>query len=221
MNVLIISPHMDDEALGLGGIISRYTEEEHTVRVVFAANRIYNHQFEEEKNTLQEGHALKAKQILGYTEAVFLRLPDERLDTKLQELIIGLEKQVDRFRSDTVFIPFKGDNNQDHRAVFDAARIVLRPSATPFVSRIYMYEVPSSTDQSPPLAENLFMPNCYIDISDHIDKKIAACNCYENESRPYPNPRSEEGLRVLAKKRGLEMGIGSAEALMSIREVWK
>ena len=220
MKILIISAHMDDETLGTGGVIAFYKAQKTSVRVLFIANRTYNHKYNKEKNSQQEAHALKAKTVLGYDESIFLRMPDERLDRAIQELIIHIEQHVNEFRPDTVYLPFRGDNNQDHRAVFDAARVALRPLATPFVKNIYMYEVPSSTDQSPPLIENVFIPNCHVDISDHFQRKIEACMCYETERRPYPHPRSKEALEVHAKKRGIEAGFDYAEAFMILRQKW-
>ena len=43
---------------------------------------------------------------------------------------------------------------------------------------------------------------------------------YETESRAFPNPRSPEGLAVLANKRGSEIGMEAAEAFMILRDGW-
>lgn len=221
MKILIIAPHMDDEVLGCSGVICRHRDADDKIWIIFIAHRIYNHRFDEEKNKIEKTHALKAKDILNYHEAIFLGLNDEKLDTCVQDIIIPLEKHIERIKPDVVYIPFKGDNNQDHRAVFDAARVVLRPSATPFIKKIFMYEVPSSTEQSPPSLECAFLPNCYVNIKEYIDTKIQALECYETEKRIFPHPRSEEALRVLAQKRGTEIGFDYAEAFMVIREKWE
>lgn len=219
--VLIISSHMDDETLGCGGVIAKHIDNGNKVTVVFVAHRVYNHLFDEERNNIEKAHAFKAKEVLGYDDAVFLELPDERLDAVLQDIIIPLERCIAEIEPNIVYIPFSGDNNQDHRAVFNAARVVLRPATTPFVSSIYMYEVPSSTEQSLPLPSAVFMPNYYADIKFFIDKKLAAFRCYETEKRYYPHPRSEEALRVIAQKRGTEIGFECAEAFMTLRGKWR
>lgn len=221
MNILIIAPHMDDEVLGCGGTIVKHVKNSDDVFVSFIAHRIYNHKFDKEKNEIEKKQAEMAKKALGYKEAVFFELNDERLDASVQDIIIPLERYVLKIKPSIVYCPFQSDNNQDHRAVFDAARVVLRPIATPFVNSIYMYEVPSSTDQSPPLPENIFLPNYYVDIAKYIDKKIKAFKCYETEKRAYPHPRSTEALNVLAKKRGTEIGFKYAEAFMAIRGKWE
>ena len=215
--VLVIAAHMDDEVLGCAGALLKHKAAGDRVSVIFVAHRIYNHQFNEKKNEVEKKHALKAKKILGYDNAFFLGLNDEKLDACLQEMIIPLEKHVRAIKPDIVYLPFRQDNNQDHRAVFDAARVVLRPAATPFIKEVNMYEVASSTEQSPSLQECAFLPNFYVDIKKYIYKKIKALGCYETERRIYPHPRSPEAVEVLAKKRGIEIGFEYAEAFNTIR----
>lgn len=221
MDILVIAPHMDDEVLGCGGTIVRHVANADNLFVCFIAHRIYEHRFDKKKNEIEKQHAVNAKKLLGYKEAFFFGLNDERLDACIQDIIIPLEGCISKIKPGTVYIPFMNDNNQDHRAVFDAARVALRPTATPFINKVLMYEVPSSTEQSPPLAENAFLPNYYVDITKYIDKKIESFKCYENEERNFPHPRSEKALRVLAQKRAIEIGFEYAEAFMILRNKWE
>jgi LmbE family N-acetylglucosaminyl deacetylase len=216
--ILVIAPHMDDEALGCGGVIAKHCAQRDLVYVCFVAHRVYGHRFDQSANRIQKEHALRARLVLGYKEAVFLNLGDERLDACLQDMIIPLENYAQKLKPDTVYCPFRQDNNQDHRAVFDAARVALRPLATSFIQSIFMYEVPSSTEQSPALAELAFLPNYYVDISGHIRQKSEAIKCYKRESRAWPHPRSQKAIKVLAQKRGIEIGFSYAEAFMVLRE---
>ena len=218
--IFVIAAHMDDEVLGCGGAILRHVDQGDLVKVCFVAHRVYDHKFDEQKNEIEESHARDASKLLGYSEIEFLRLNDERLDCCLQDIIIPLEKSIYQFQPDLLYTPFRGDNNQDHRAVFDAMRVVIRPSATPYLKEVLMYETPSSTEQSPPLIENLFAPNFYINISDFIEAKLQALKCYKTEDRPAPHPRSQGGIEVLAKKRGTEIGYLYAEAFMILRKKW-
>jgi hypothetical protein len=41
---------------------------------------------------------------------------------------------------------------------------------------------------------------------------------YDKELRPFPHPRSQEPLEALARWRGAESGLKSAEAFVTIRE---
>jgi len=220
MKALVIAPHMDDEVLGMGGTIARRMAEGDEVHVCCVAHRVYDHQFDEGKNRLEMDCAKRAKDVLGYKGIHFLNLPDERLDACLQDLIIPLEKCIKDLRPEVVYVNHRGDNNQDHRAVFQAAMVVLRPSANPGIRRVLCYETPSSTDQAPPLPETVFLPNCYVNITSYLERKIEALRCYQTEARAFPHPRSEEAVKALAIRRGIESGLPAAEAFLILRERW-
>lgn len=219
--VLVVAPHMDDETLGMGGTIARHSASGDTVHVCFVAHRIYQGRFTEDANKREIEHALLAKEKLGYSQAEFLNLNDERLDVALQDVIKPIEKYIEKINPDIVYSNFYGDNNQDHRAVFQAMRVAIRPYAKAKVKEWYLYEAPSSTDQSPPIAEASFLPNYYVNIESTFNDKVKALECYETEIREFPNPRSPEALEVLAKKRGSETGMQKAEAFMTMRRYWE
>jgi len=221
MRVLIIAPHMDDEALGCGGTIAKHVEGGDEVHVCFIAHRVYGHKFDKKKNEEEIRCALNAKKILGYKEAKFLGLSDERLDAAIQDIIIPLEKYVENVHPEIVYINHGGDINQDHRAVFRAGMVVLRTFAGQTVKQVLSYEVPSTTEQSQSIAGQIFTPNYYVNITKYLNKKINAIKAYKTESRQYPHPRSATAIRTLAMKRGTEIGFKAAEAFMIIREKWK
>jgi LmbE family N-acetylglucosaminyl deacetylase len=156
--------------------------------------------------------------VLGYHDLCFLDLNDERLDACIQDIIIPLEKYMAEVKPEIVYSPFCNDNNQDHQAVSKAAKVVLRPVAVPFVERWLIYETPSSTEQAPSVGIIGFQANVYSDISDYMDVKLKSIACYETETRSYPNPRSPEGIRALAMKRGMEAGLSYAEGFILARE---
>ncbi len=219
--VLVVAPHMDDEVLGVGGTIARHVAEGDIVDVCIIAHRVYDHKFDDEKNQFEMTCTRSAKEILGYRETTFLGLQDERLDISLQDILIPLEQEIRRLEPEIVYLPHRGDLNQDHRAVFQAAMIALRPQVNPNVMCILSYEVPSSTDQAPPFPEYAFLPNCYTNIEGFLGIKIKALKCYKTEKRHFPNPRSTEGIVTVARKRGTESGLHAAEAFIVVRNIWR
>jgi LmbE family N-acetylglucosaminyl deacetylase len=87
---------------------------------------------------------------------------------------------------------------------------------TQTVREIYCFEVASSTEwQMPGLGA--FTPQMHVDISAYWEIKKAALACYESEMRPWPHPRSMEGLEYLARIRGAAVGCSAAEAFMVAR----
>ena len=205
--------------MGVGGTISRHVDAGDNVTVCVVANRAYDHQYDQAAIAQEESAASLAKEVLGYQELHFLRLPDERLDSVLQDIIIPLEAIYQQVEPEVVYVNHRGDNNQDHQAVFKAAMVVCRPYGGSHLRSLYSYEVPSSTDQAPPTPENAFLPNRYVDVSNYLERKISALRCYDRELRAFPHPRSVEGLTAYAKKRGSEIGMDAAEAFVVLRDL--
>jgi len=217
MKVLIIAPHMDDEVLGAGGTIARHVADGDEVYVCFVTRRAYDHKYDAEKIQFEKKCALNAKEILGYAEAEFLGLNDERLDACLQDIIIPLENYVKKIGPETIYVCHGGDNNQDHRAVFNATMVVVRTYATSAHS-VFCYEIASSTEQAPPFQERAFLPTLYVNIDKYLSKKLAALECYSTETKEFPHPRSVKSLQTLALKRGYESNFEAAEAFVIVRQ---
>ena len=57
--------------------------------------------------------------------------------------------------------------------------------------------------------------------SQFVKDKTKAMSFYKSELKEYPHPRSLDGIEVLAKKRGMEVGLKYAEAFMLLREINK
>lgn len=219
--VLIIAPHPDDEVLGCGGTIAGHAAMGDEVHLC-VVTRAYPPEWTEEVIGIKRQEVNEASGILGIKETSFLDLPTVKLDTLPQkELNNAIARVVDAVKPDVVYLPHKGDLNRDHRLVFEAALVALRPLEGNTVSRILCYETLSETEWGIPDVESVFIPNVYLDIANTLETKLAAMSAYASELKEYPHPRSLEMLKVLAQKRGSEAGIAAAEAFMLVREIMR
>ena len=218
-NTLIIAPHEDDEVLGMGGTIYNICKEgDNSICVATIAVRRYNTKLRE-KIEEDDKEAYKAQQELGYKNRYRGMFEDERLDCCVSIMSKWIEDLVDDLHPIAVYTSWKGDNNQDHRAVFDATMIACRPHANKSIKVIRCYEVPSSTDQIVS-AHDPFVPNYFVPILfEDLLAKNRAMKCYENEVRSEPNPRSGEGIANYARFRGQQCNNEFAEAFMTLYEV--
>lgn len=220
MRVLVISAHMDDEVLGMGGTIAKHVAAGDIVTVYIVCKRAYNHQFDSRLIVEEKAAATRAAQILGYEDLRFLDLRDELLDERVLDVIVPLEECVQKVQPAIVYTHHRGDANQDHRAVFHASLVACRVISQYKVPRVLTYEVPSSTDSAPPFPEYAFQPNYYVNIESVLERKIRALEAYTRELREFPHPRSAKGIEVLARKRGMEIGFQAAEAFALVRDEW-
>lgn len=221
--VLVIAAHPDDETYGVGGTIARHVRRGDRVTVLIMTDGVTARHT---VTGLQEAAALKACAVLGVEDVRFARLPDQRLDAlPLLEVIHPITAAVTDTGAQIVYTHHRGDANQDHRAIFAATMVAIRPFGACSVEQAYSYEVASSTEWGAPFAEMAFQPTCFVDISSTLETKLRAVAAYtethESEVKPFPHPRSPEATRIYAQQRGVSVGMLAAEAFITIRHLIK
>lgn len=223
MTVLVLAAHPDDEVLGCGGAIARHTEAGDAVHTVFIADGETSRgdgAAAKDRVRAREDMARKAADVLGAAPPVFLRFPDNRLDTvPLLEIAQGIEEQVRSVQPHCVYTHSAADMNVDHRLTHQAARTALRPQAGMSAVRILGFEIPSSTEWGGSGFGPVFEPTVGIDATPYIERKLAALGCYEPELRQMPHPRSKVAIEALMQWRGAQFGMLHAEAFELIREI--
>ncbi|MBR2769501.1 MAG: PIG-L family deacetylase [Solobacterium sp.] len=211
--VLVFAPHNDDEVLGVGGTIKKLTQAGNDVIICEATTGPNAERADRIKK-----EALRAHELLGIKDTIFLDLPLVRLNTvPKDEINAAFGKVVKEIRPDAAYIPHSGDMHIDHRVVADAAMVALRPVDAPFVKAIYAYETLSESEWNIPSPENIFIPTSFSNITGYLDAKIEAMKCFETQLREFPQPRSAEAIISLAKVRGSTICVDAAEAFKVIR----
>lgn len=211
--VLVVAAHPDDELLGVGGTIVRHTNNGDEVYVAIMCEG----ESLRYKCDVGQSDAIKnAADILGVKEVFHIKLADQRLDTfTLTDIISPLEEISENVKPNIVYCQFGGDANMDHQLLFQAANVAFRP-LDPWIEEVYAFYTVSSTEWGYP---RTFTPDTWIDISDTLDTKIKAFECYHSEVREYPHPRSSDALRYAAHFWGNQCAMNAAEAFVTIRRV--
>jgi N-acetylglucosamine malate deacetylase 1 len=218
-NILVIAPHPDDEILGCGGTIKRFSSKDDKIYILIAT-RGKPEMYSEERIMNVRKEALKAHGILGVTETRFFNFPAPDLDLiSLAEISEAISSIITEFEIDTLFLPHRGDIHHDHKAVFDAGLVASRPVNNCTVKRVYSYETLSETEWAAPFCNETFIPTHFINISDCFSYKIEAMKCYKSQLKEFPNSRSVKSIEALANFRGSTIGFSYAEAFMTIRVI--
>lgn len=214
---LIVAPHPDDEVLGVGGTMARLADEGAEVHVtVLTAGR--PPRFDARQVSTVRTEAGDAHRILGVTETHWLDLPAAALDTVSHaEANDSLGTLVRRIDPATIFLPHPGDIHLDHQLAFLSAMVAARPHQTRFPTAVLAYETLSETNWNAPYLTPAFLPNCFVDISASIDRKLAAFRQFASQHRAPPHERSVETIRALATLRGATVHRPAAEAFVNIR----
>jgi len=221
MKVLVIAPHPDDEVLGVGGTIARLASEGNDITVVIVTTG-WEPLFPDSQVQQVRAEAGGANKVLGIKSLRFMDLPVTKLNAMPKHQINRqFEQLISEEEPELVFCPFCGDRQQDHKAVFDACMVALRPAADrKCVKRILCYETVSETHWSTSYVEPCFEPQLWVDISDHLDTKLDAAAKYESQLRQEPDARSLKAISSLAGWRGSIVGMIAAECFVTARECW-
>jgi N-acetylglucosamine malate deacetylase 1 len=215
--ILVFAAHPDDEILGMGGTIARHTAEGDAVRIVCVTDgSSTQYPGDAATRAQKEKEARRAAAELGVSDYVHLDLPDMRLDTLPHvEVNAIVEQHVRELEAHVVYTP-QPDVNLDHRALFDSVAVATRPFPGQSARRVLTYAPTSSTEWTP-AAATWFVPNWFVDVTDTLERKVAAFAHYETEQRPHPHPRSEAAIRAAAAFFGTSCGCEYAEPFVLVR----
>jgi len=225
-NILVVVAHPDDEVLGCGASIAKWTEFGVSVHILIMAegetSRDLSRNVDSKVSELSilKKSAKKAGEILGVSSVNLLGFPDNRMDSLDRlDVIKEVEKEINRVQPDTVITHHSGDVNIDHRIVHEAVVTACRPKPYQTVMRLLSCEIQSSTEWQTPGSNHIFQPNWYEDVSNTIGLKIEALKAYQTEVREWPHPRSLKNVENTARWRGSSVGFDAAEAFMLLREL--
>lgn len=218
MRVLVFAPHRDDEVLGVGGTIAKYVKNGDEVFVCEVTDVQNNPELLE----IIKSEEKAAHKILGIKESFSLEIPVVELPNfSVIERNRRFQQIVNEVKPNIAFIPHKGDMHEDHGVVAMSALVALRPLNNSQLSAIYAYETLSETEWNAPYVDNAFIPNVWNDISNEIDIKVEAMQCYKSQLCPDVQPRSIDTIKALARYRGSTIGVPYAESFMLIRQIIK
>ncbi len=225
MPILIIAAHPDDETLGCGGTIARFSEEQQPVHILILGQGITSRQTGDDNTRALEIEKLRkncrnAGKILGASQIYFESFPDNMFDSvPLLNIVKAIESYIENIRPSVIFTHHGGDLNIDHSITARAVLTATRPMPGCPVKHLYAFEVLSATDWSFGQISPGFVPQYFINTKEFMAQKIKALKAYEGEIRTFPHPRSADAIKNLAGLRGSMAGLESAEAFSIIRTI--
>jgi LmbE family N-acetylglucosaminyl deacetylase len=190
MNVLVIAPHPDDEAIGCGGAICLHAERGDRVTVAFLTSGELGlkHLPREEAWKIREQEAERAAAILHVAALSFLRRPDWYVNDGIPEAAAALEPVLRREAPERIYVPHVREWHPDHQASLPVVRLALQASQIPMPT-LLTYEVWT------PLAQY----DDGEDITRVMRRKLRAVRCYRSQVEQL---RYDRGVRGLNQYRG-------------------
>lgn len=223
--ILVVAAHPDDEVLGCGATIKRFTKEGKDVYIAILGEGITSRYKKREDADTRSVNELKKKSqkvanYLGVKSLFSFDLPDNRFDTfGLLDIVKIIEGAIERVHPATIFTHHGSDLNIDHVITHRAVMTAARPASGCPVKDILLFEVASSTEWSFGQFKPVFNPNVFYEISKELDVKINAMKLYDTELREFPHPRSRETIIACARRWASVSGLKAAEAFVLLRSI--
>lgn len=202
-NVIILSPHPDDEALGCSGTVTILNKRGISVDIVYLTKgeRLYGEPSEEIARMRVE-EAKKASLMLGCEDAIFLDLPDGGLDQCSGDLYQTLKKLLGEKMPDLILSPSFIDYHQDH---ITTAKVSLKLLNDLNTFRLAFYEIYQT-----------IRFNQLVDISEVVDVKERVILNYKKSLYDKPDVYVHASLGLNAQRSIFTQKKGFYEALFVI-----
>lgn len=200
----IIAPHCDDETLGCGGLLAKFSDECGVV-VLAAADEIREKEFR------------RAQEVLGYRTHRFLDIPDGSLALDMRTLVGALDEVLAEWQPQELYLPFPS-LHQDHIAAYEAGMRAARLSMSEghwFTPSVFVYDVAvyDTTLYPSDLKWNVFESLN----EEHVDRKVEALEAYSSQAVTGAHPVNS--IKQMAHAIGVARQISWAEQYALVRGV--
>ena len=170
--VLVLSPHIDDDVIGCGGVIRQHADLGATIVSVYLRDG----------GPIRESEARRAAEIVGVAEVRFMRwgppaeakswgpVPTTKSRIPIQQdTVKALREIIETAKPEVLYAPFFLDPHPDHASATYLLGAAMTACRTP-IERLYLYEVWG------PL-----VPDILIDITKQADVKLQAINAHRSQ----------------------------------------
>jgi len=206
MTILVCVAHPDDEAIGVGGTIAKYTKKgRDVVSIIFSLGEGSNPLLDPEYLTkTRRSESKKVGKKLGVKDVVFMGLGDVGFlkDIAHPEVKEQFKGYLRKFNPDFLFTHCIDDPHPHHRALANLVKESIKDLK--LKTRIYTFTV-----TNPLRIVHRERPRLYVDVSDTFETKLKALDMFKSQKEYmfYFKPM----LRLLSWYYGFKSGYKYAE----------
>jgi LmbE family N-acetylglucosaminyl deacetylase len=176
----------------------------------------------EQQITQRNSEIAQVAEGLGVAQVVRLDIPAGEVDlVGRKNLVLSLSRALIDLKPEVVYFPWLGDIHSDHQILGEALLASTKTFRVNFIETLLSYETLSETNFSYGRNITPFVPNWYVDISEHLPRKTELLRVYQDQLGEHPFPRSVDAVTSLALLRGSEVGVVAAEAFHVHRHISK
>ena len=166
--IIAFGAHPDDLEIGMGGTITKLSAMGYNVQPVIATLPNFV------KSDTKEGRkseSILAAKVMGCKSPIFLDLSPEQMVFG-RKLVTLIDSLITEHKPDSVFTQWYGDSHQGHQILTSSVISACRNQ-----NNLFMYEttIPGG------ITENSFRPQLFVDITETIDIKKNALECFQSQ----------------------------------------
>lgn len=165
---MVLAPHQDDEAVGVGGTLMMLRDLGAEITVVYLTDGA--EKGDEGAAIVERGEEAAAACALIGAHRIDIGISNVRTDPSLAE-IDALASALGEVRPEVVLVPWLLDGTVKHRMANHLLWLANRRAAVPKPAEVWGYQV-----------NNFFDPNAYVDITSVAERKRALLSLYRSQN---------------------------------------
>ncbi len=175
--ILVFVSHPDDEVIGCGGTINKYSrEEKDVITIIFSSGEKSSPWLK--KDYLAESRREEAKKIgefMGCKNTVFFGLQDMKLQEEIKKPKVekAIKNIINHYKPKVIFTHSKLDPHPDHRAVNKVVFEIIEEIDPKKKISVYVFEVWNVLNET--------RPRMYVDVSKTFGRKIEAMKKFKSQ----------------------------------------
>ena len=203
-SVVAFGAHPDDLEIGMGGTLAKLARLGYDVNLVIATLPNFVKTDIKEQRRIE---ATMSAKTLGCKSPQFLDLSPDEI-TVGRKFVTMIDEIINKHKPEAVFTQWIGDSHQDHQALTRAVIAASRDS-----NNLFMYEttIPGG------LTENVFRPQLYIDITETLELKSNALDCFHSQKNNRCGNLWIDAVVGRCSYRGYQMNVKYAEAFEVVK----
>jgi len=210
-NILIITAHLDDMEIGMGGTVAKLKQQGHKIRLLtFCKGNRPGH---EHVAGSRQVAAKKNCNILNIDDFIRLDYSDVSLDTvPFADIRSHIDSEIRSYKPEVIYSHYQYDIHRDHRIVYEAVRVTTRPRYNSSIKELLCFSIPGSTEWGKSLEEF----TTFNDITSVHNIKLRCIKNYDTELRESPDPISIDMIAHRDSYIGSLCGYDKAECFKPI-----
>ena len=175
--ILVMGAHSDDQIIGAGATIARYSQEGKRVVVVIFANGDKSSPWLKKGTLVEEriNESVNIDKYLGCNDTLFLGLPDGDITEQAakKKVILQVAKIINEYKPKTILTHSNQDPHPDHRGVHQSVVKALDIIDKKKTINLYAFEIWNVVNET--------HQRIYVDVSKTFWKKISAMQMFKSQ----------------------------------------